>query len=359
MRKLPGAAAIPGVGLYVDPLPLGAFRGFISGGAPDILISNIQLNDGSEAPDAMRDDAAPVRARAQASAPSSAPIVVAAATVATMPGAAAGRGMPKIQTFELPIDELAHVAEGSGLHWINSDAERVAQVAEGLGGGPMLAAHAPIPGPGWMVFVERPAADAYAPLRAPVARSVVIFVLGLGLSILASVLLARRMVAPIRTLQEGAARIGAGELGHRIALRTGDELEVLGDDRGRIAIYALRSALLTMPGPRALEMLRGVPMKRVTVAKEVVRLVGELGSAEAFAFLRGLEGRPLHRDVEVARLRALWDHLERPEAFNEALTGPFAQHTGADWPHLVVLAAWGGGGAIVATRRFRWDPRLE
>ena len=45
--------------------------------------------------------------------------------------------------------------------------------------------------------------------------------------------------------------------------------------------------------------------------------------------------------------------------FNEALTGPFAQHTGADWRHLAVLAAWGGIGAIVAIRRFRWDPRPE
>ena len=45
--------------------------------------------------------------------------------------------------------------------------------------------------------------------------------------------------------------------------------------------------------------------------------------------------------------------------FNEALTGPFAQHTGADWPHLVVLAAWGGVGAIAAIRQFRWDPRPE
>jgi ABC-2 type transport system permease protein len=45
--------------------------------------------------------------------------------------------------------------------------------------------------------------------------------------------------------------------------------------------------------------------------------------------------------------------------FNEALTGPFAQHTGADWRHLAVLAAWGGAGAIVAIRRFRWDPRPE
>jgi ABC-2 type transport system permease protein len=45
--------------------------------------------------------------------------------------------------------------------------------------------------------------------------------------------------------------------------------------------------------------------------------------------------------------------------FNEALTGPFAAHTGADWRHLAVLAAWGGVGAVVAIRRFRWDPRPE
>src|SRR5262249_4814300 len=62
-----------------------------------------------------------------------------------------------------------------------------------------------------------------------------IFVLGLGLSVLASILLARRMVAPIRMLQEGAARIGAGELGHRIEVRTGDELEALGDELNRTA----------------------------------------------------------------------------------------------------------------------------
>src|SRR5215831_10440121 len=108
-------------------------------------------------------------------------------------------------------------------------------VANGLGGGRMLAAHAAIAPLDWLVFVERPAADAYAPLRAPIIRSVVIFVLGLGLSVLASILLARRMVAPIRVLQEGAARIGAGELGHRIAVRTGDELEALSDELNKTA----------------------------------------------------------------------------------------------------------------------------
>ena len=45
--------------------------------------------------------------------------------------------------------------------------------------------------------------------------------------------------------------------------------------------------------------------------------------------------------------------------FNQALLGPFAQHSGFDWKSLGVLAAWGAAGAIVAIRRFRWDPRPE
>src|SRR4030095_6639324 len=85
-----------------------------------------------------------------------------------------------------------------------------ATVAEGLQGGQILAAHATIAPLGWVVLVERPLADAYAPLRAPLLPSALSFVLGLGLSILASILLARRMVAPIRALQAGASRIGAG-----------------------------------------------------------------------------------------------------------------------------------------------------
>lgn len=63
---------------------------------------------------------------------------------------------------------------------------------------------------------------------------------------------------------------------------------------------------------------------------------------------------PIHSDV----LNRIADVLPvRP--FNEALLGPFAQHTGFDWSHLAVLLAWGVIGAVVAIRRFRWDPRPE
>jgi ABC-2 type transport system permease protein len=43
--------------------------------------------------------------------------------------------------------------------------------------------------------------------------------------------------------------------------------------------------------------------------------------------------------------------------FNEALLGPFAQHSGVAWKDLGVLLAWGVVGALIAVRRFRWDPR--
>jgi hypothetical protein len=92
-------------------------------------------------------------------------------------------------------------------------------------------------------------------------------------------------------------------------------LEALGDDRARVAIYALRAALADLPAARVLALLRGVPLGRVTVAKEALRLAGEFGGAAAFDWLAELDGRDLHRDVRIALLRALWDHLERPEAW--------------------------------------------
>jgi ABC-2 type transport system permease protein len=45
--------------------------------------------------------------------------------------------------------------------------------------------------------------------------------------------------------------------------------------------------------------------------------------------------------------------------FNQALLGPFAHHAGLDWKSLGVLLAWGAVGALVAIRRFRWDPRPQ
>ncbi len=88
--------------------------------------------------------------------------------------------------------------------------------------------------PGWFVFVEQPLEEAFAPLYNNIVRTVVALLLGIGLSVLASLVLARRMVKPIQTLQAGAARIGEGALGQRIEVRTGDELEALAEEFNRM-----------------------------------------------------------------------------------------------------------------------------
>jgi two-component system, NtrC family, sensor kinase len=82
---------------------------------------------------------------------------------------------------------------------------------------------------GWSVFVEQPLEEALAPLYASVLRTGLLLLVGLIMSILGSLFLARRMVLPIRALQAGAARIGAGALEQRIDVRTGDELETLAE----------------------------------------------------------------------------------------------------------------------------------
>ena len=108
-------------------------------------------------------------------------------------------------------------------------------VAKDISGNSVLTAHAAIAPLGWTVFVELPMTEALAPLYGSALRSAALLILALGLAALAALFLARRMTVPIRQLQAGAARIGAGELDRRIDIHTGDELEGLAGEFNRMA----------------------------------------------------------------------------------------------------------------------------
>ena len=98
----------------------------------------------------------------------------------------------------------------------------------------MLTAYAPIAPLGWVVLVEQPLDEAFEPLHASVQRTACWCWPASCCRCVASLVLARRMVRPIQTLQAGAAQIGAGELGHRIEVHSGDELEALADEFNRM-----------------------------------------------------------------------------------------------------------------------------
>jgi signal transduction histidine kinase/CheY-like chemotaxis protein len=103
------------------------------------------------------------------------------------------------------------------------------QEAENIEGREVLTASAPVAPLGWLMFVELPAAEAYAPLYEALQRLAFVLLAALCIAILAGMFLARRMVGPIQALRAGAARIGSGDLGQRIEIKTGDELEALAD----------------------------------------------------------------------------------------------------------------------------------
>src|SRR5262252_3185567 len=134
----------------------------------------------------------------------------------------------------------------------NTDMSRLAQVraarAEGstppseqpletddIEGRPVLTVHAPIEPLGWLMFVELPVDEAHTPLYRSIERSAALFVAALAVAAFAGLYLARRMTIPIRALHDGAARIGRGDLDQRISIKTGDELEALGEQFNRMA----------------------------------------------------------------------------------------------------------------------------
>jgi class 3 adenylate cyclase len=85
------------------------------------------------------------------------------------------------------------------------------------------------------VFAEQPATEAYAPIRAALWRTAFLVLAGAIFASLLAFALARRMSGPIRVLESGAARIGAGQFDKPIRISTGDELERLASRMNEMA----------------------------------------------------------------------------------------------------------------------------
>ena len=84
-------------------------------------------------------------------APAAAP---ATATSASSPTTAPA-GLPKVQTYVLPVASLIEVAEGSGLKWVNSDPEKIAQAQAAIAAEPKPV-HVPRERPPAVVIDEGP-----------------------------------------------------------------------------------------------------------------------------------------------------------------------------------------------------------
>jgi two-component system NtrC family sensor kinase len=125
------------------------------------------------------------------------------------------------------MSRLAQVNAARGTTGGEGGASERVQESEDIVGRKVLTAYAPVAPLGWLVFVELPATEAYAPLYAALQRLALVLLAALGFAVLAGMFLAGRMVGPIQALRAGAERIGGGDLSQRIRIKTGDELEAL------------------------------------------------------------------------------------------------------------------------------------
>jgi ribonuclease E len=106
--------------------------------AADGFSSNQVVALEGHAPSAPEFVAQPEPVRAPQVAPQAAPVAAAPVAVAAPVAAAApaGRVLPKVQTYQLPLQDLAQVAQSSGLQWVNSDASKIAEVQAAMAAEP-------------------------------------------------------------------------------------------------------------------------------------------------------------------------------------------------------------------------------
>ena len=174
---------------------------------------------------------------------------------------------------------LPHVAASAA-----STGSEPAMLSHDLAGTEVLTAMAPIAGLDWRVYVEQPVAEVYARLNDSIVRAALLLLGGLIVSALAAWALARSMVQPIRTLDEGARRIGEGDLDQQIVVRTGDELEGLADQFNRMSAQ-LRESYAGLE--RKVEQRTGElteSLDRQTAISDVLRVMSASVSDSTRAF---------------------------------------------------------------------------
>ena len=82
----------------------------------------------------------------------------------------------------------------------------------------------------WYIFVSQSPVESYAPIKTLLKRIVSLLIFSVVILSAMGFWAARRIVKPIHVLQRSVSIIGAGDLDHRINIKTGDEIEDLAEE---------------------------------------------------------------------------------------------------------------------------------
>lgn len=178
----------------------------------------------------------------------------------------------------------------------------------------VMAAMARIQGVDWSVIVKQPLSEAFAPIEAALWRLAALLVVGTAFAAALAYWLTRRLVEPIRVLEDGVRRIGAGQLDYRIRLPTGDAFERLANRANAMAnelsISQERAAridrLKRFLAPQVAELVDRGGDDRVLDGRRVEVVVVFCDLRDFTAFSSQAEA-----DAIIGVLRAYYDALER------------------------------------------------
>ena len=195
-----------------------------------------------------------------------------------------------------------------------------ATAGQDIAGRTVLAAMAQIPGVDWSVIVKQPLTEAFGPIYAALWRTVALLIAGAILAAVLAYWLAQRMIDPIRVLEDGVARIGAGQFDHRISIQTGDEFERLAarfnEMAGELSVSQERSErinrLKRFLAPQVAELVDRTGDDRLLEGRRVEVVV-------VFCDLRNFTAFSANAEAEnvMSVLRDYYDALERVVSSHE------------------------------------------
>ena len=190
----------------------------------------------------------------------------------------------------------------------------------------VLTAYSAIAPLDWLMFVELPINEAYAPLYYSFLRAGIVFVVGLLIALLADLILARRIVKPLERLEKFAAtvratkdytlRIGSSgddEIG-RLAVAFNGMLAELSAARERESsshIALARASRLTVMGTMAASIAHEINQPLAAIAADAEAGMLLLASAvpdiqEASAALKDIDGNVYRANEIIKNIRSMF-----------------------------------------------------
>jgi len=183
----------------------------------------------------------------------------------------------------------------------------------------------------WTAVVVTRTADAVAPARALVRTVVLVVVATLCVLLLVSLHQIRRLLDPIARLQAGTAGLARGEFGTRVDVRTGDELQALGESFNAMAgdlqrqfeqLHALSVGTLEALA-RTIDAKSPWTAGHSTRVAEVAVAIGRAMHFDAPALERLRRGALLH---DIGKIGISADILDSPAPLTEAQKAIVQQH---------------------------------